>query len=96
MSDSLQAIENKIRKAVREGRYIITDHVLEEAKNDSLMIEDIVTVLLNGILLDVFEHDPRGVRYVVGAQILENNVEVVCRFRNDGTLLIVITVYIVY
>lgn len=39
--------------------------------------------------------DPRGPRYVIRGDVGENQADVVCRFRNDGTLLIIITVYVV-
>lgn len=37
----------------------------------------------------------RAVRYVVRGSVDTDEVDVVCRFRSDGTLLIIITVYVV-
>jgi len=85
----------RIRKAVREKRYQITDHALEEADNDNLTLDDIVYVLLNGALDSIYTDDVRGSRYVVRGDVEEDEVDVVCRFRQDGTLLIIITVYVV-
>ncbi len=51
--------------------------------------------MLNGELDSIYTDDPRGPRYVLRGTIAENLVDVVCRFRSDGTLLIVITVYVV-
>ena len=92
MSDSILIA---IRRAVREHRYQMTDHALEEADADDLTLEDIVYVLLNGDLDSTYTDDPRGTRYVVRGDIDEVEVDVVCRFRTDGTLLIIITVYVV-
>ena len=88
-------ILKRIRRAVRDERYVITDHALEEAEEDDLLLEDILYVLLSGDLASVFEDDPRGPRYVVRGDIEAVEVDVVCRFRRDGTLLIIITVYLV-
>lgn len=84
-----------IRRAVRENRYQMTDHALEEADADDLTLEDIVHILLNGDLDSTYTDDPRGTRYVVRGDVDEAEVDVVCRFRTDGTLLIIITVYVV-
>lgn len=92
MSD---AILNRIRQAVREKRYQMTDHALEEADNDDLTLDDILDVLLHGDLDSTYTHDPRGPRYVIRGDVDEKEVDVVCRFRQDGTLLIIITVYVV-
>ncbi len=86
----------RIRKAVREKRYIFTDHALEEADNDDLTLSDIIWILLNGDLDSIRTDDPRGTRYIVRGDIDEFEVDVVCRFNQEGILLIIITVYIVY
>ncbi|MBZ0278329.1 MAG: DUF4258 domain-containing protein [Anaerolineae bacterium] len=93
MSDEVLA---RIRRAVREKRYQMTDHALEEADADHLTLDDILNVLLNGGLDSTFTDDPRGPRYVVRGDVGEDEVDVVCRFHSDGTLLIIITVYVVY
>ncbi|TVR23072.1 MAG: DUF4258 domain-containing protein [Anaerolineaceae bacterium] len=85
----------RIRSAVREKRYQITDHALEEADDDDLTLDDILDVLLNGELDSTYTDDPRGTRYVIRGDVDDDEVDVVCRFRRDGTLLIIITVYVV-
>ncbi len=92
MSDS---ILGSIQRAVRENRYQMTDHALEEADADDLTLDDIVHVLLNGDLDSTYTDDPRGARYVLRGDVDEDEVDVVCRFRSDGTVLIIITVYVV-
>lgn len=83
----------RIRRAVRERRYQVTDHALEEADADNLTLDDILQVLLSGDLDSVYTDDPRGPRYVVRGDVGAAEVDVVCRFRSNGTLLIIITVY---
>ncbi len=85
----------RIRRAVRERRYQMTDHALEEADADDLTLDDIRNVLLNGDLDSIYSDDSRGVRYVIRGDVSENEIDVVCRFRSDGSLLIIITVYVV-
>lgn len=91
-----ESILGRIRKAVREKRYIFTDHALEEADNDDLTLSDIIWILFNGDLDSILTDDPRGMRYVVRGDIDELEIDVVCRFNQEGILLIIITVYVVY
>ncbi len=88
-------ILRRIRRAVRQKRYQMTDHVLEEADADNLTLNDILKVLLYGDLNATYTDDPRGPRYVIRGDVDENPIDVVCRFRSDGRLLIIITVYVV-
>lgn len=73
----------------------MSDHAIEEADADDLTLDDILNVLLNGDLDSTYTDDPRGPRYVMRGDVNEAEVDVVCRFRKDGTLLIIITVYAV-
>lgn len=88
-------ILRRIRRAIRQKRYQMTDHALEEADADNLTLDDILKVLLNGDLDATYTEDPRGPRYVIRGDVYEDPVDVVCRFRSDGRLLIIITVYVV-
>jgi hypothetical protein len=85
----------RIRSAVREKRYQMTDHALDEADDDGLTLDDILHVLLNGDLDSTYTDDPRDTRYVIRGDVDNDEVDVVCRFRQDGTVLIIITVYVV-
>jgi len=85
----------RIRRAVRERRLLFTDHALEEADADQLTLAAILDVLLYGYLWAVYTEDHRGTRYVIRDAVDAREAEVVCRFREDGSLLIIITVYVV-
>jgi hypothetical protein len=91
-----RGILRAIRRAVRSNRYQMTDHALEEADADNLTLEQILQVLTHGDLDSMYLEDPRGPRYVIRDDVEQDQVDVVCRFRKDGTLLIIITVYRVH
>jgi hypothetical protein len=90
-----EGILKDIRNAIRSGNYIFTDHALEEADADGLTTDDIVFVLLNGEIDSVYTEDIRGPRYVIRGSIESIEIDVVCRIRSDGKIVIVITVYVV-
>jgi hypothetical protein len=73
----------------------MTDHALQEADADNITLDDIRNILLNGDLDAIYTDDPRGPRYVIRGLTGENEIDVVCRFLSDGSLLIIITVYVV-
>ena len=70
-----EEILRRIRRAVREKRYQITDHALEEADADDLTLDDILDVLLNGDLDSIYTDDPRGPRYVIRGNVDEDEVD---------------------
>ena len=86
-------IIQRIHHAIVEGNYEFTDHSIEEAYADDLSLQDVVDVLLQGDIDSTYTDDPRGTRYVVRSDIDDFEVDVVCRFRSDEILLIIITVY---
>lgn len=89
------SILHRLRQAVRDGQYVFTDHAVEEAQADGLWLSDVISILLQGELHSIYTEDERGTRYVIRGDVGELEAEVVCRFRADGVLLIIITVYVV-
>lgn len=84
----------RIRNAVLDSRYTLTEHATEEMNNDQLDILDVEAALLTGTVKQALTHDPRGTRYVVAGLATDQNtiIEIVVRFvRNDD--LLVLTVY---
>ena len=79
-----KGVLRRIQRSVRERKYQMTDHALEEADADNLTLDDIRNVLLNGDLDSTYTDDPRGPRYVIRGDVEENAVDVVCRFRSDA------------
>jgi hypothetical protein len=84
----------RIRRAIREGRYEVTVHALEEMDEDDLDEADVREAILGGRLGAELTDDPRGTRFVVRGSTQSKNreIEVVCRFLPSG-LLRIITVY---
>ena len=84
----------RIRRAVLDGRYALTEHAYEEMDDDNLDVLDVESAILTGEIDQKLTKDPRGTRYVVigNATDLETQVGVVVRFVEHDQLL-VITVY---
>ncbi len=92
----MTAIE-RIRKATREQRYRISSHANEEMSDDNLEVIDVEQALLAGVIAYKFTLDPRGTRYeVIGTTADQRRIGVVCRFLQDGTLLIITAYEISY
>ena len=84
----------RIRNAILDHRYLLTEHAYEEMDDDRLDVLDMEAAVLGGELEQVLTADPRGTRYVVigTATDRETPVGVVMRFVEHDQLL-VITVY---
>ena len=84
----------RIRSAVLEHRYTLTEHAYDEMAEDNLDVLDVESAILTGEIDEVLTMDPRGTRYVIvgNATDLETTVGVVARFVEHEQLLI-ITVY---
>jgi Domain of unknown function (DUF4258) len=89
-------ILDRIHVAIREGWYVFTDHAVDEAQADNLLLQDVIDVLLNGDLDSTYTEDERGIRYIIRGDVDEDEVDVVCRFGFKDKILIIITVYRVY
>ena len=55
----------RIRRAIREERFEITIHALEEMDDDDLDETDVRYAILHGEISSELTDDPRGVRFVV-------------------------------
>ena len=84
----------RIRNAILEGRYTLTEHAYDEMEQDHLDVLDVESAVLTGVIDKVLTVDPRGTRFVVmgNATDQETPVAVVVRFVEHDQLLI-ITVY---
>ncbi len=84
----------RIRNAVLDQRYTLTEHAYNEMAEDNLDVLDIESAILTGEIDEVLTKDPRGTRYVLigDATDLETPVGVVVRFVEHDELLI-LTVY---
>ncbi|MEX2316400.1 MAG: DUF4258 domain-containing protein [Pirellulales bacterium] len=84
----------RIRDAVLEQRYTLSEHAYDEMDDDSLDVLDVEAAILTGRIDQTLTHDPRGTRYVVRGKGTDQSttVEVVVRFVERDHLL-VLTVY---
>lgn len=84
----------RIQGLIRDGRYEVSNHALDEAFEDGLHRVDIESAVLTGKLERVQRDDPRGSKYVIAglATDLTRRIGVVVRFKS-GDLCVIITVY---
>ena len=84
----------RIRNAVLDHRYVLTEHAYEEMEKDQLDVLDVESAILTGEIERALTQDPRGTRYVVVGKATdeETPVGVVVRLVEHDQLL-VITVY---
>lgn len=85
---------DRIRNAILDRRYTLTEHAYDEMEADNLDVLDVESAILTGRIDQVLTLDPRGTRYVVigNGTDQETPVGVVVRFVEHNHLLI-ITVY---
>jgi len=85
---------DRIRDAIRNAAYDMTAHAVEEMAEDQLDLVDVETAILNGRVVRVQKHDPRGRRYTVHGIGVDGITPVgtVGRFTETGRYLI-LTVY---
>jgi len=84
----------RIRRAILDGRYALSEHAYEEMDEDNLDVLDVESAVLCGEIEQTLTRDPRGTRYVVVGKATdqETPVGVVVRFVEQDRIL-VITVY---
>ncbi len=84
----------RIRNAILDGRYTLTEHAYDEMDEDHLDVLDVESAILTGEIDKVLTLDPRGTRFVVIGTATDEAtpVAVVVRFLEQDRLLI-ITVY---
>ena len=84
----------RIRTAILDHRYTLTEHAYDEMEEDNLDVLDVESAILTGKIDQVLTRDPRGTRYVVIGNPTDQQtaIGVVLRFVEHDQLLI-ITVY---
>lgn len=83
-----------MRRAVRAGRVIMSNHAVKEMKEDGLTLDDVFNVILTGTIVEE-QYDPqyRENKYIIyGDSLNDDEIGVVAKLgRNENT--VVITVY---
>jgi hypothetical protein len=84
---------SRIKSAVREGRYEITEHAIEEAEADDFDPLDLRHAILGGYLVRRYTRDLRATRYVICGPAVDGRLmSVICRF-NERQEVRVVTVF---
>lgn len=84
----------RIRAKIRDGRYVLTSHAIEEMAADGLSEDEVESSLLSGRIIRS-QRDRVGRRkYTIeGRTVAGRRVGVVCRPSDSGEQIVVITVY---
>ena len=83
----------KIQQRIVDREYFISSHAEEEMLDDDLERKDIENAILKGKIEKKMTHDERGTRYRVEGPARDGrSIHVICRFRENASLIIV-TVY---
>jgi hypothetical protein len=83
-----------IRDLVRQGRYDVTDHAWDEMADDNLLLLDVETAILTGVIVREDKGDPRGTVYVIEGVGADRATPVGAAVRfNERQDALVITVY---
>ncbi|MBI5893906.1 MAG: DUF4258 domain-containing protein [Deltaproteobacteria bacterium] len=80
----------RIRQKIIDRDYYLSVHAEEEMVDDNLERSDIEHAVLNGAIEKKLTEDIRGTRYrIAGPAVDERMIYVVCRFKEQGSLLII-------
>jgi len=83
----------KIRQKIVDKDYYLSSHAEEEMLDDLLERGDIENAILKGRIEKRFTKDTRGTRYRIGGPAKDGRIiHVICRFNEDGNL-VIITAY---
>lgn len=72
----------RIKRAVRDGNYVVSKHCREELLNDKFTVQDAVAAILSSVECDIFTDDESHVRYKLYG-----------RAHDDRSLNVVVTVH---
>ncbi len=82
-----------IRQKIIDKNYYLSSHAEDEMYDDRLNRSDIENTILKGKIIRKLSEDIRGIRYKIEGTAKDGRlVHVICRFKEDGSL-IIITVY---
>ena len=87
---------NRLRGGVRNRRYVMTIHAVQEMDEDGLSIDDIERVILTGERVERQKNGltSEGKYRIAGRAAAAQEVEVVARFGPTGKV-VILTVYVV-
>jgi DNA polymerase/3'-5' exonuclease PolX len=84
---------DRLRQKINDRDYFLSSHAEDEMVDDLLERRDVEQAIRQGRIEKVMTEDDRGTRYrVEGATMDGRLIHVICRLRENGSL-IIITVY---
>ena len=89
----MASLIERIREKIRIRDYFVSSHAEDEMAEDGFERTDMEAAILRGVVGKKLTHDRRGTRYRLEGPAEDGRLmEVLCRFREDRSL-IIITVY---
>jgi hypothetical protein len=83
----------QIRQKIIDRAYYLSSHAEDEMLDDGLERKDVENAILKGRIQKKLTEDVRGIRYRIEGPAKDGRLlHVVCRFKEEGDL-IIITVY---
>ncbi len=87
-------ILNKMRRAVRAGRVVMTNHAVKEMKRDGLDFDDIVNAILTGeIVKQQFDPERNEDKYIIYGDALNKDEIGLAAKLGYNKDIVIITVY---
>ena len=83
----------RIQRLVKSGKFVMTDHAIDEMNEDNLMFADIKNIVATGEIINV-RRDERSneKKYNIAGETLEcYQAEIICKVISD---VVIITVYV--
>lgn len=84
------SVIQRIRQKVQRGEVFFSEHTYDELKADYFTTADAIRAIMNGKVVEKLTHDARGTRYIIlGTSSDGRAIEIVCRFHENGNLMII-------
>lgn len=83
-----------IRDKVLNDRFLLTEHADEQRINDNLSVDDLVSAILSGEILEEYFDDPRGPECLIRGFAQDGRVTCLVVGYDDEENVIIITVYV--
>ena len=81
---------DRIRQKIRQRDYYLSSHAEDEMAEDELERFDVEHAILRGFVEKKLTHDPRGTRYRIEGPTEDGRImQVLCRFKETGSLVII-------
>jgi len=83
-----------IREKVFNSKFLLTEHADEQRYNDNLSVDDLVSAILSGEILEEYYDDPRGIECLIRGFAQDKRVTYLVVGYDDEENVIIITVYV--